>query len=198
MLQFGELHFMRQDRIKERKQLAVVTRKFEELARNLAEDTNTVDDENGYTRNFTYFIIYQEALEKLALDNNLTRSVLRVLLFMWGKLDYGNKVNITQIQIATALKMQPSLVSKALKYLREKEIVVYQTRDRLFYFNQELVWRGSVEEYDKYKRAKKFELFQQMRLAELMQEEELKERVLREESVADLEDQTVDKSFNCF
>lgn len=165
----------------DQRRLSLVARKFESEAKGAAEAEGIDCDENGTSKNFTYLILFQQALEELACDNYLTRSILRVLLYMFGKIGYENKINKSQVQIAQALKMQQSQVSKAIKYLIEKDIIVHHAEERIFYLNQKIAWRGSIENYDEYVKKEKFKLIQMANLGNKELDKQFFERTLNRE-----------------
>ena len=116
-----------------------------------------IDEEGGLPSYATYIVLFQEKLLDFACDRSMNRSTLRVVMYLLGKMSYGNRIEKSQVQIAEALNMQPSLVSKAIKLLIDTKVIVHSKKERLFYLNPRLGWRGSIEEYDNFVRKDKFE-----------------------------------------
>ncbi len=70
------------------------------------------------------FIMAQDALVILAKDKDLTLEPKNVLLYLLSQLDFENFMHVPQVEIAEALGMDKSKVSKAIKLLTEKGILI--------------------------------------------------------------------------
>ena len=71
-----------------------------------------------------YCIMAQDAMTMIAADKDLTGETFRVFLHMAGRLDFENYIRITQTEIAEALDMQKQHVSRAIKLLKSKNILL--------------------------------------------------------------------------
>ena len=103
---------------------------------------------------------YQTALEWLATQN-LPNEQYRVLMYLMSKLDFENFLRITQTQVATALNMKQPAVSRAIKGLLEKDILItgpHVGTAKTYRLNPRMAYKGkdpkqTIIEYDAYKKA---------------------------------------------
>lgn len=75
-----------------------------------------------YGQNF--FLCNQTILELIENDRELTHQPIRVLIHLLRKMDFGNYIDIHQETVAKSLKISPSNVSKVIKLLVEKGILI--------------------------------------------------------------------------
>ncbi len=97
----------------------------------------------------------QEALDLLAEDPDLTKDALRVLLKLCAKLDFENWIYITQTDICNELKINKSNVSKAIKLLISKNIILKGPKiGRSFGYrlNPDYGWKGKVKNLNEYRK----------------------------------------------
>ena len=66
----------------------------------------------------------QDAFEELAKDREITNEPRRVLDYMFSKLDFENFIQLSQKEIIEILGINKSNVSKAIKLLTRKQIVL--------------------------------------------------------------------------
>lgn len=94
-----------------------------------------------------WFMMFQDALESLAKDRELTDEPKRVLLFLFSRLDFENYIQLHQSEIATELSMAKSHVSRAIKLLVDKKILFKGPkigRSSSFRLNPHYGWKGKV------------------------------------------------------
>lgn len=94
-----------------------------------------------------WLIFKQEALAILALDKDLKHQDLRVLLYYFSVTDFENTISIPQIEVAKALTMQHSVISRACKKLVAKGILLEgakKGRSTTYLLNAAYAWRGKV------------------------------------------------------
>ena len=94
-----------------------------------------------------WFMAFQDAFESLSTDKDLTLEHHRVLHFLFSRLDFENYIQISQTDIATALGMTKGNVSRAIKLLIEKKIVLKGPkigRSSSFRLNPNFGWKGKV------------------------------------------------------
>ncbi len=99
----------------------------------------------------------QEAMVILAKDKDIKGETHRVLWFIGGILDFENWVQISITEIAKELGMHQPDVSKAMKVLETKEIIIRGPkvgRSYAFMLNPDFGWKGKVKNLDKYRRRK--------------------------------------------
>jgi DNA-binding transcriptional ArsR family regulator len=102
----------------------------------------------------------QEALEILAKDKEITGESYRVLFFICARLDFENWVQIPITEIAQELDLKQPNVSRAMKILEEKGIILRGPkvgRSYAFMLNPEFGWKGKVKNLDDYRREKEEE-----------------------------------------
>ena len=66
----------------------------------------------------------QDALQAIAQDKDLTTEPYRVLMILLGKLDFENWIHVSQTEIAEILNMKRQQVSRAIKLLEKKGILL--------------------------------------------------------------------------
>lgn len=71
-----------------------------------------------------YCIMAQDAMTLIATDKDLTGQVLRVFFYMAGRLDFENYIRIAQTEIVEALGIYKPDISKAIKLLESKNILL--------------------------------------------------------------------------
>ena len=99
----------------------------------------------------------QEAMRILAKDKDIKGETHRVLWFIGGILDFENWVHISITEIAQELEMQRQNVSKAIKLLEKKEIILRGPkvgRSHTFMLNPYFGWKGKVKNLEKYREDK--------------------------------------------
>lgn len=71
-----------------------------------------------------WFAVSQDPMAVLAADKEMTLEPYRVLLYLMSRLDFDNFIYVTQAEIAEYLGMQKSHVSRAMKLLERKELIL--------------------------------------------------------------------------
>ena len=97
----------------------------------------------------------QDAAILLAKDKDIKGETHRVLWIIIGILDFENWVQLSITDIAKELKMHQPDVSKAMKILEEKEIILRGPkvgRSYAFMLNPEFGWKGKVKNLDEYRK----------------------------------------------
>ena len=97
------------------------------------------------TENF--FMMFQDALVELSKDRDLTGEHWRVLSYLFAKLDFENLIQVTQSEIAKELNIQTSHVSRSIKVLTDKKIIIRGPnigRSSSFRLNPYFGWKGKV------------------------------------------------------
>lgn len=103
---------------------------------------------------------YQTALEWLAMQN-LPNEQYRVLMYLMSKLDFENYLRITQMNVAEALNMKQPSVSKAIKGLLERDVLITGPKvgtAKTYRLNPRMAYKGrnpkqTIIEYDSFKKA---------------------------------------------
>ncbi len=106
----------------------------------------------------------QEALEILAKDKEITGETYRVLFLVCARLDFDNWVQIPITEIANELELKQPNVSRAVKVLEQKEIILRGPkvgRSYAFMLNPDFGWKGKVKNLDDYRKQKEDEENQQ-------------------------------------
>lgn len=92
----------------------------------------------------------QEGFLKLA-QTPLRGQSVRVLFFLMGRLDYENFVRQSRQEIGDSLGMPKGNVSRAIKELRENEILDV-AEDKSLRLSTKFGWRGKVSNLNKFQR----------------------------------------------
>ena len=90
---------------------------------------------------------FQDALIEIAKDPEITQEPLKLLLFLFGHLDYENFIHISQKEMAQELGMTQSSISRAMSLLCRKYIVELAPktgRTKCYRLNPHFGWKGKV------------------------------------------------------
>ena len=94
-----------------------------------------------------WFMAFQDALIELSKDRDLTGENWRVLVHLFGRLDFENFIQIKQSEIADELGMAKTHVSRSIKALVDKQIIFRGPkigRSSSFRLNPHFGWKGKV------------------------------------------------------
>lgn len=97
------------------------------------------------------------AREVFAKDKELKGETHRVLWFLISVLDFENWIEISITDMAKELDILRPNVSRAIKLLEKKEIIIRGSKigsSYLFQFNPDFMWKGDVINLEKYRREK--------------------------------------------
>jgi hypothetical protein len=89
----------------------------------------------------------QDALTSIASDPELSGETLRVFLYLNGRLDFENLIQVPQTEIANDLGMQKQNVYRSLKQLEAKKIILRGPKvghSSTFRLNPHFGWKGKV------------------------------------------------------
>lgn len=95
-----------------------------------------------------WFMAFQDAFEEIAKDPELTLEPKNVLFYLYSKLDFENFIQQTQKEIAEALGMKKENVSRAMKLLTAKQIVLEGPKvgkSKCYRLNPNYGWKGKVK-----------------------------------------------------
>jgi DNA-binding transcriptional ArsR family regulator len=96
----------------------------------------------------------QEALEIVAKDKDIKGETYRVLFFICARLDFENWVQLSVSEIAEELELKQPNVSRAIKLLEKKEIIIRGPkvgRSYAFRLNPYFGWKGKVKNLNDYR-----------------------------------------------
>jgi predicted transcriptional regulator len=104
-------------------------------------------------RNTRWMMTFQDSLEIIATDSDITGQTLKVMLLLMANLEFENYIPIRQVTIAQKLKIDKADVSKAIKLLVNKEIIlkVKEGTTTGYRLNPNYGWKGKVENMEKVK-----------------------------------------------
>ena len=104
-------------------------------------------------RNTRWMMTFQDSLITIAKDKELTGEMKSVLFFLMGNLEFENYITIKQVEIAKQLEMQKTNVSRAMRLLVDKSIIlkVKQGTTTGYKLNPTYGWKGKVENMEKAK-----------------------------------------------
>ena len=122
-----------------------------------------IDKRNPYSKG--WFMNNQETSILLAKDKEIKGQTHRILRFIEGILDFENWVHISVTQIGKELDIHRQDVSKGIKLLQEKEIIIQGPKigkSYTYMLNPSFGWKGKVKNLDKYREEKEKERIQQL------------------------------------
>lgn len=105
---------------------------------------------------------FQDTFEELARDPELTLEPKNVLLYLFSKLDFENFIQLSQMDIAEGLGMHKQHVSRAMKLLTGKQIILEGPkvgRSKCYRLNPYYGWKGKVKNLEE-ERRKQFQIIQ--------------------------------------
>lgn len=94
-----------------------------------------------------FFLVVQEGLERIALDDELTHDARRVILLMMANLDYQNGITVSQQRVSSALAMHKSRVSRAVRILLSRGMLERdgrQGRHARYRLPPSMGWKGKL------------------------------------------------------
>ncbi len=97
-----------------------------------------------------WVMTFQDSLEIIATDEDMTGQTLKVMLLLMSNLEFENYITIKQVAIAEKLKMYKPDVSKAMKLLVAKGIIlkVKEGTTTGYKLNPHYGWKGKVSNRD--------------------------------------------------
>lgn len=108
---------------------------------------------NGFAEGWV--AMAQNALDLLA-TSDLRGDDLKVLLYLLGRLDFENLIQIEQVGIASKLGLHKAAVSRSIRHLLAQGCVLEGPkigRSRTYRLNPHYGWKGSAKEHQKALRA---------------------------------------------
>ena len=91
---------------------------------------------------------FQDAFEEIAKDPELTLEPKNVLFYLYSKLDFENFIQQSQADIAEGLGIKKQQVSRAMKMLIAKQIILEGPKSRTikcYRLNPNYGWKGKVK-----------------------------------------------------
>jgi DNA-binding MarR family transcriptional regulator len=98
---------------------------------------------------------FQDSFEQVAKDPDMTREMFRVLNYLYSKLDFENYILQTQKAVAEELGMNKQNVSRAMRLLIAKQIILESPKVgnvRCYRLNPNYGWKGKVTNLDNARR----------------------------------------------
>ena len=101
-----------------------------------------------------WIMTFQDSLKLIATDKDMTGQTLKVMLLLMSCLEFENYIAIKQVAIARELGMHKVDVSKAMKLLVEKGIIlkVKEGSTTGYKLNPNYGWKGRVSNLEAEKR----------------------------------------------
>ena len=99
-----------------------------------------------------WLMVMQEALGALAQDRSFTWEMWRVWSYMISKLGFENWIIVPQKEIAESLDMQKTHVSRAVKSLLDKGMILKGPkvgRTNAYKLNSNYAWKGTINNLSK-------------------------------------------------
>ena len=104
------------------------------------------------TRVRGWFMTWEAGMERLARDPDMTGEAYRVFLKMVSNLDWENYIKITQKEISEDLGIRKQHVSRAVKLLVDKGIIIKGPKSGLsntYKLNEFYGWKGKISNMPK-------------------------------------------------
>lgn len=101
-----------------------------------------------------WLVMSQEPLKMIAEDKEIKGEALRIFIYIAGILDFENWIYIPQKEIGNALDINKQQVSRSIKKLVEKEIILKgkkQGHSFTYRLNPYFGWKGQTINLDKYR-----------------------------------------------
>ena len=95
-----------------------------------------------------WFMAFQDSLIEIAKDPDLTGETMKVLFYLFGKLDFENFIQQSQQEIAEGLGMHKQHISRAIRLLTSKQIIFEGPkvgRSKCYRLNPNYGWKGKVK-----------------------------------------------------
>jgi hypothetical protein len=96
--------------------------------------------------------VNQEALAEIAADKDLGAEAWRVFAYLNSRLDFENLIVVQQTEIAAVLSMKPQAVSRAMRMLIGKQIILRGPKIGSvgsYRLNPHYGWKGKVQNLTK-------------------------------------------------
>jgi hypothetical protein len=96
--------------------------------------------------------VNQDALAEIAADRQIGAEALRVFLYLNARLDFENLIVVPQTEVAAALSMKRPAISRAVKLLADKQIVLRGPKIgsvSSYRLNPHYGWKGKVQNLTK-------------------------------------------------
>jgi hypothetical protein len=96
--------------------------------------------------------VNQDALAEIAADWDMGTKAFRVFLYLNARLDFENLIVVPQTEIAAALGMKQPAISRAIKLLVSKQIILRGPRVgpvNSFRLNPHYGWKGKIQNLHK-------------------------------------------------
>ncbi len=95
-----------------------------------------------------WFMAFQDTFIEIAKDPDMTGETMKILMYLFGKLDFENFIQQSQMDIAEGLGMHKQHVSRAMKLLASKQIILEGPkvgRSKCYRLNPHYGWKGKVK-----------------------------------------------------
>ena len=104
-----------------------------------------------------FFMAFLDGLLQISKDNDITGADMRVLMYLFGHLDFENFIHVSQQEVAEYVGMQKQNVSRSMKKLITKGIILDGPkvgRMKTYRLSHDLGWKGKVTSLDEYRRSR--------------------------------------------
>ena len=92
-----------------------------------------------------WFAMFQDAMTWISGQHDMTGEQLKVMLNLIGRMEYDNRIIFKTKDVADAVGIHPNHVSRALKVLREKDIIYKDpNNDKIYKLNPHIGHKGTL------------------------------------------------------
>ena len=117
--------------------LRIVDKDTEEIEANIKLPDRTFGKER-------WFVVFQNPLTWIS-QQHMTGEQLSVLCNLLGRMEFDNRIIFKTKDIATAIGIHPKQVSRALKVLRDKDIIYKDpNNDKIYKLNPHIGHKGTL------------------------------------------------------
>lgn len=102
-----------------------------------------------------WFMAFQDSFAEIAKDPDMNGETFRVLMYLYSLLDFENYIQQSQKEIAEGLGMRKEHVSRAMKILAGKQIILEGPRvgsSKCYRLNPNYGWKGKVKTLQEHRR----------------------------------------------
>jgi hypothetical protein len=99
---------------------------------------------------------FQDGLLEIAKDSDITGADMRVLMYLFGHLNFENFIHVSQQEIAEYVGMHKQHISRSMKLLIRKGIILDGPkvgRMKTYRLSPDLGWKGKVTSLNEYRRS---------------------------------------------
>lgn len=99
--------------------------------------------------NGDFITLFQKAVLELTVNGELTKNELRLFLYLIGRTELTNEIRLPVIEISKELKESKGNIYNALNGLKNRNVVIWDTKMKLLRLNYDVAYKGKIKDYPK-------------------------------------------------